>query len=153
MTSPRVAEPRAYTPAQRLIAIERGIAVSVRFLSPEWAEAVKAELNANDDFRQAAANQRATIQQVITSDGDGTHYWIVIADGEIDLGVGDVEGADATITQSYETAVNLATSELSVVTAFMTGKVKVTGNMGLLMGLQGALSQLPAAMQAIDTDY
>jgi putative sterol carrier protein len=127
--------------------------VSVRFLSPEWAEAVKAELNENDDFRKAAANQRATIQQVITSDGDGTHYWIVIADGEIDLGVGDVEGADATITQSYETAVKLATSELSVVTAFMTGKVKVAGNMGLLMGLQGALSQLPTAMQTIDTDY
>ena len=90
---------------------------------------------------------------MITSDDDETHYWIVIADGAIDLGVGDVEGADATITQSYETAVKLATSELSVITAFMTGKVKVAGNMGLLMGLQGALSQLPAAMQAIDTDY
>ncbi len=127
--------------------------MSVKFLSPEWAEAVKAKLNANDGFRQAAANQRATIQQVITSDDDETHYWIVIADGAIDLGVGDVEGADATITQSYETAVKLATSELSVITAFMTGKVKVAGNMGLLMGLQGALSQLPAAMQAIDTDY
>ncbi|MET0800514.1 MAG: SCP2 sterol-binding domain-containing protein [Actinomycetota bacterium] len=127
--------------------------MSVKFLSPEWAEAVKAKLNASDGFRQAAANQRATIQQVITSDDDETHYWIVIADGAIDLGVGDVEGADATITQSYETAVKLATSELSVITAFMTGKVKVAGNMGLLMGLQGALSQLPAAMQAIDTDY
>ncbi|MGH2629157.1 MAG: SCP2 sterol-binding domain-containing protein [Actinomycetota bacterium] len=127
--------------------------MSVKFLSPEWAEAVKAKLNANDDFHQAAASQRATIQQVITS-GDGeTHYWIVIADGAIDLGVGDIDAADATITQSYETAVKLARSELSVITAFMTGKVKVAGNMGLLMGLQGALSQLPAAMQAIDTDY
>ena len=45
--------------------------------------------------------------------------------------------------QSYDTAVKLAKSELSVVTAFMTGKVKVAGNMGMLMGLQGALSQLP----------
>ena len=64
--------------------------MSVKFLSPEWAEAVKAKLNASDGFRQAAANQRATIQQVITSDDDETHYWIVIADGAIDLGVGDV---------------------------------------------------------------
>ena len=69
------------------------------------------------------------------------------------MGVGDADGPDATITQSYETAVELAKSELSVVTAFMTGKVKVGGNMGLLMGLQGALSQLPGAMQAVDTDY
>ena len=127
--------------------------MAVKFLSTEWADAVKAKLNANDEFRSAASNQRATIQQIITDGGGDTHYWIVIADGAIDMGVGDADGPDATITQSYDTAVKLAKSELSVVTAFMTGKVKVAGNMGLLMGLQGALSQLPAAMQAVDTDY
>lgn len=127
--------------------------MSVQFLSTEWADAVKAELNANDAFRQAAASQRATIQQVITSSEGDTHYWIVIADGAIDMGVGDADAPDATITQSYDTAVKLAKSELSVVTAFMTGKVKVAGNMGMLMGLQGALSQLPTAMQAVETDY
>jgi len=127
--------------------------VSVQFLSTEWAEAVKAELNANGAFRQAAASQQATIQQVITSSEGDTHYWIVIADGAIDMGVGDADAPDARITQSYDTAVKLAKSELSVVTAFMTGKVKVAGNMGMLMGLQGALSQLPTAMQAVETDY
>ena len=127
--------------------------MSVKFLSTEWADAVKAELNTNDGFRQAATSQQATIQQVITSGEGDTHYWIVIADGAIDMGVGDADAPDATITQSYDTAVKLAKSELSVVTAFMTGKVKVAGNMGLLMGLQGALSQLPAAMQAVETDY
>jgi putative sterol carrier protein len=127
--------------------------VTVPFLSTEWADAVKAQLNANEEFRAAASGQNATIQQIITSDGDETHYWIEIADGTIDLGVGDADEPDATITQSYDTAVKLARSELSVVTAFMTGKVKVAGNMGLLMGLQGALSQLPTAMQAVDTDY
>ena len=132
---------------------QRRPAVSVKFLSTEWADAVKAELNANDAFRQAAASQQATIQQVITSDEGDTHYWIVIADGAIDMGVGDADAPDATITQSYDTAVKLAKSELSVVTAFMTGKVKVAGNMGMLMGLQGALSQLPTAMQAVETDY
>ena len=125
----------------------------VKFLSTEWADAVKTELNANDAFRQAATSQQATIQQVISSDEGDTHYWIVIADGAIDMGVGDADAPDATITQSYDTAVKLAKSELSVVTAFMTGKVKVAGNMGMLMGLQGALSQLPTAMQAVETDY
>jgi putative sterol carrier protein len=127
--------------------------VTVPFLSTEWADAVKAQLNANEEFRAAASGKNATIQQIITSDGNQTHYWIEIADGTIDLGVGDADEPDATITQSYDTAVKLARSELSVVTAFMTGKVKVAGNMGLLMGLQGALSQLPTAMQAVDTEY
>jgi putative sterol carrier protein len=127
--------------------------VTVPFLSTEWADAVKSQLNANEEFRTAASGKEATIQQIITSGGEETHYWIEIADGTIDMGVGDANEPDATITQSYETAVKLAKSELSVVTAFMTGKVKVAGNMGMLMGLQGALSQLPAAMQAVDTDY
>jgi putative sterol carrier protein len=127
--------------------------VAVQFLSSEWAEAVKAELNGDDAFRSAAGAHRATIQQVITSDEVETHYWIKIADGGIDLGVGDVEAPEATITQSYATAVALAKSELNAVTAFMTGKIKIAGNMGLLLGLQGALARLPVAMQAIDTQY
>ena len=127
--------------------------MSVKFLSEEWAAALKNELNANQAFRQAAADKRATIQQVITDDGVETHYWITIADGEIDLGVGDVEGEDALITQSYDSAAALARGELSPVTAFLTGKLKVTGNMGMILGLQGALSQLPAAMAEIDVEY
>jgi putative sterol carrier protein len=126
--------------------------VTVKFLSDEWAQALKAELNESEEFRKAAAGQHATIQQVITG-GDDTHYWITIEDGSIDLGVGDVEGEDATITQSYDSAAALARGELSPVTAFMTGKLKIAGNMGMILGLQGALAQLPAAMAKIDVVY
>jgi putative sterol carrier protein len=125
----------------------------VRFLSDEWAQALKAELNQSESFRQAAAGQQATIQQIITGGEGETHYWITIGDGVIDLGVGDVEGEDATITQSYDSAAALARGELSPVTAFMTGKLKIAGNMGLILGLQGALAQLPAAMAKIDVEY
>ncbi len=127
--------------------------MSVKFLSAEWAEALKNELNAADAFRQAAAGQHATIQQVITTDGGDTHYWIKLDDGTIDMGVGDVDAPDATITQSYDTAAKLARNELSAVTSFMTGKIKIGGNMGLLLGLQGAFAQLPDAMARIDVAY
>ena len=127
--------------------------MSVKFLSDGWAEALKQELNQSDAFRQAAAGQKATIQQVITGGDGDTHYWITIADGQIDLGVGDVEGEDATITQSYDAAAALAKGELSPVTAFMTGKLKIAGNMGLILGLQGVLAQLPPAMAKIDVEY
>jgi putative sterol carrier protein len=126
--------------------------MAVKFLSPEWAAALTTELNANDAFREASAAQHAKIQQIITGE-DESHYWIIFADGTIDMGVGDLEAPDATITQSYETAVKLAKSELSAVTAFMTGKIKIGGNMGLLLGLQGALTHLPAAMEKIDVEY
>jgi putative sterol carrier protein len=127
--------------------------VSVKFLSDEWAHALKAELNQSEEFRRAAAGQKATIQQVITGVEGETHYWITIDDGTIDLGTGDIESEDATITQSYDSAAALAKGELSPVTAFMTGKLKIGGNMGMILGLQGALAQLPAAMAKIDVEY
>lgn len=127
--------------------------MSVKFLSEEWAEALKRELDQSEDFRQAAAGKHATIQQVITGGERDTNYWITIADGTIDLGVGDVEGEDATITQSYDSAAALARGELSAVTAFMTGSLKIAGNMGLILGLQGAFAQVPAAMAKIDVEY
>ncbi|MGH2596832.1 MAG: SCP2 sterol-binding domain-containing protein [Actinomycetota bacterium] len=127
--------------------------MAVKFLSDEWALALKAGLNADAVFKEAAAGKTATIQQVISDGDDKTHYWIRIADGGIDMGLGDAEGPDATITETYETAVALAKSELSPVTAFMTGKIKVAGNMGLLLGLQNVLALLPTAMAAIDVEY
>jgi len=126
--------------------------MAVKFLSSEWASALTAELNANPAFREASAGQQARIQQIITG-SDEAHYWITFSDGAIDMGVGDIEEPDATITQSYETAVKLAKSELSAVTAYMTGKIKIGGSMGLLLGLQGALTHLPAAMEKIDVEY
>jgi putative sterol carrier protein len=127
--------------------------MSVKFLSEEWAEALKAALNQDEAFREAAGTVSARVQQVITDDGGETRYWIVIADGAIDMGIGDLDPVDATITQSYETAAALSKGELNAVTAFMTGKIKVAGNMGLLLGLQGALTRLPPAMSSIQTEY
>jgi len=127
--------------------------MSVKFLSEEWATALTAALNGDEAFRAAAAGVSARLQQVITHDGDETRYWIVIADGTIDMGIGDLDAVDATITQSYETAAALSQGEVNAVTAFMTGKIKISGNMGLLLGLQGALTRLPDAMRSIDTEY
>ena len=127
--------------------------MSMKFLSPEWVDALKAAVNGGPDFKQAAANQSARIQQVIsTSDGE-TRYWTTIDAGTIDMGIGDLERPDATINQSYDTAVALARRELSPVTAFMMGKIKVDGNMGLLLGLAGALGKLADAMAALDVEY
>ena len=125
----------------------------VKFLSDEWAQALKGVLNGDESFRQAAGTASAKLQQVITSADGEKRYWITIAGGQIDMGVGEMDSPDATIRQSYDTAVALANNQLSPVTAFMTGKIQVVGNMGLLLGLQAVLSKLPAAMQSLDVAY
>jgi putative sterol carrier protein len=128
--------------------------VSIPFLSDEWAAAVMETVNAGDEFAQAAGTQSARIQQVITRDADEpAHYWTIVHDGKIELGTGDIDNVDATITQGYATAVALAKREINPVTAFMMGKIKVDGNMGMLMGLAGALGKLADAMSTLDVDY
>ena len=110
--------------------------------------------NADEEFTKAAGTTSARIQQVISRDGgEPAHYWTIVDGGRIQLGVGDIENPDATITQGYDTAVALARREANPVTAFMMGKVKVDGNMGLLMGLAGALSKLADVMSRLDVEY
>ena len=80
---PSTADPgAAYTPRDRAPAASSTVAgnvgqergrrapMSVRFLSEEWAAALKEALNADEAFRSAAADTSARIQQVITQDGD-----------------------------------------------------------------------------------
>jgi putative sterol carrier protein len=128
--------------------------MAMRFLSPEWAEAFKAALNADPSFREGIAGQRVRLQNVITDvDGGEVRYWLRIEDGEVDLGFGDIESPDATITQSYATAAALARGELGQVAAFMSGKLKVSGDLIALMGLAGPFAALPEIMASLDVEY
>jgi putative sterol carrier protein len=132
---------------------ERGGNVAVKFLSEEWAQEVKGALQSNEQIKSAAGSMTAKIQQVITS-GDGeTRYWFKMEGGLIDLGMGDIETPDATITQDYETAAALSKGELTGTAAYMSGKLRVSGDLMKLMQLQGVLGQLPQALKDLDVEY
>lgn len=125
----------------------------VQFLSDEWANELKTRLNASDAFREGIGSTTARLQQVITSADGERRYWMRTQGGTIDMGQGDIEQPDATITQDYDTAAALARGGLNPVGAYMSGKLKIAGNLMLLMQLQGALAELPRVMQDMDVDY
>jgi putative sterol carrier protein len=127
--------------------------VPVRFLSEEWATELKERLNTSESFKKAAGMVAATLQQVIIGPEGERRYWMRIGNGSIDMGAGDIDTPDATISQDYETAVALAKSELNAVSAFMSGKIRIAGNMMLIMQLQAAIAELPRAMSEMDIDY
>ena len=54
----------------------------------------------------------------------------------------DVSAADTTIKVSWDDFQSLASGALDGMTAFMTGKLKVEGDMGNAMQLQGVLAKL-----------
>jgi putative sterol carrier protein len=71
---------------------------------------------------------------VFDIDGAGT-WTVAVDDGNVKVseGAGD---ADATISASEETFQKIAAGEQNATSAYMTGKLKVKGDMGAAMKLQ-----------------
>lgn len=128
--------------------------MGVKFLSEEWAQAVQDALNANETFKSSAGSQVARIQQVVTGPQGEQRYWFVMEGGEAKLGIGELDDPkDATITQDYDTAVAMSKNELTATAAYMSGKLRVAGDLMKLMSLQGALGQMPAVLKDLDVEY
>jgi putative sterol carrier protein len=69
-------------------------------------------------------------------DIDGAGKWKVdVRDGDVKVTEG-VEDADVTITTSEETFDKIVSGEQNATSAYMTGKLKVKGDMGAAMKLQ-----------------
>jgi putative sterol carrier protein len=69
-------------------------------------------------------------------DIDGAGKWKVdVRDGDVKVTEG-VEDADVTITTSEETFEKIVSGEQNATSAYMTGKLKVKGDMGAAMKLQ-----------------
>jgi putative sterol carrier protein len=69
------------------------------------------------------------------------------------MAIGTLDDADVTVKQSYDTATDIAKGDLNTQTAFMTGKLKVSGNLAKLMMHQAAIQQWGVAVSELDVDY
>lgn len=128
--------------------------MALTFLSDEYLADVESRLNAHEGFQGAAKGQSAKLQQQVEgAPGGDVRYWLSIDGGKVQVGRGDLEGAEATMIQSYETAVAMSKGELNGQSAFMQGKLKVNGNLMKLMQLQAAFGQMPAALESMDVEY
>jgi alkyl sulfatase BDS1-like metallo-beta-lactamase superfamily hydrolase len=69
-------------------------------------------------------------------DIEGEGQWhVTVADGKVDVTEGGGD-ADATITTNAETFEKIVAGEQNPTTAYMTGKLKITGDLGAAMKLQ-----------------
>ena len=69
-------------------------------------------------------------------DIEGEGEWLVkVADGALSVSEGGGD-ADATISTSSETFEKIVAGEQNATTAYMTGKLKIKGDMGAAMKLQ-----------------
>lgn len=132
----------------------KGDIVAVSFLTEEWASAVEDALNAHDGFKGAISNADLGLQFHVSETPHGdVSYYMKAAGGTAELAMGELEDADVTVSQTYDTASAISRGELNTQTAFMTGKLKVSGNLAKLMMHQAAIQQWQAAVKDIDVEY
>ncbi|HEU4321280.1 MAG TPA: SCP2 sterol-binding domain-containing protein [Acidimicrobiia bacterium] len=125
-----------------------------KFLTEEWARDVTAALNSHEGFKNAIGAADLAIQFETEDGPDGNvNYFLKSSGGTSNMALGDLEDADVTVKQSYDTATAIAKGDLNTQTAFMTGKLKVSGNLAKLMMHQSAIQQWGAAVSELDVDY
>ena len=67
---------------------------------------------------------------------------VIMLDGQANQVTEEDGAADTTIKTAWEDWEKMAAGELDGMTAFMTGKIKIEGDMSNAMQLQGVLSKL-----------
>jgi putative sterol carrier protein len=129
--------------------------MAVDFLTDEWMTSVADACNSHDGFTGATANTNLSLQFNVTDvpERGQVDYHITIGEGSIEIGGGTLEGADVTVANNYETAAAISKGELNTQVAFMTGKLKVTGDMAKLMMNQAALTQFANAAADVEVSY
>ena len=104
-----------------------------KWLSPEWFDETRA-LAADQPDRPGAS---ARMQYEVTGgpEGEVKYYW-VLEDGHLrESALGVLADAEVTLTTAWSDAVAIQKAEFDANAAFMQGKVKVAGNMGMVLAL------------------
>jgi putative sterol carrier protein len=124
------------------------------FLSEDHMAAGTAALNEDAGFAAAMNGVDLSLQFTVTDAPSGEiDYYLTVGDGAAVLALGTLDDADASVGSDYATAAAIAKGELNVQMAFMTGKIKVGGNMAKVMMYQGLINEFARVSSTLDLDF
>jgi putative sterol carrier protein len=126
-----------------------------RYLTPEWLDAAQRAVEADQHLAAATADVRLTVQQLVTDGPDGdVAYFVAIDRGAVRVGKGEAPAATVTFIQDWDTAAAIGRGVLSAQGAFMTGRIRVRGDLPELVehgNLFGAVDDVFAELRAQTT--
>jgi putative sterol carrier protein len=125
--------------------------MTYQFLTEEWMTAAKAIREKYAD-QVPAVTVSIRMNQVITDVpfGDGTvKSYLDTSSGSVEMELGELEAADLTVTTDYDTArkVFVDQDQAAGMQAFMSGKIKVQGDMMKMMAMQTGMPQTDITKQ------
>jgi predicted lipid carrier protein YhbT len=110
------------------------------FLSPEWLDAMIA---AATTAHLRAGDIDLAIEQVVTGRPAGEVAWTVrVHDGRVEVESGRTPAPSISFTVDADTAQAIHSGRQSAQAAFMTGRLRLGGDVALLLDHQGTLSEL-----------
>jgi hypothetical protein len=122
----------------------------VRYLSPQWIDAARQAVAADDALPAALAEITLTVEQTVEDGPDGTVSWhITIHDGRVTITPGPAAGSDLRFTTSYDTAAQIASGALAAQRAFAEGRLRVGGDLSLLIAHQRAVAAIDDALAPV----
>ena len=90
--------------------------------------------------KDKAAGVNATIQFDLSGDNGG-QWWIKIADGEAQSGQGTTESPNLTLLADVNDYMKISLGQMDGTAAFMQGKLKIKGDMGLAIKMQSLFNR------------
>ncbi len=128
--------------------------MAVKFLSPEWLAEITTALENHQGFQEAVRGVDMGIQfNVLDAPFGNTGYNLVITPQAVTISLGMRDDLDITISQNYEVASAIMRGDLNVQAAFITGKIKVSGNLAKLMVHRRGVEEWLAAVANIEVQY
>jgi hypothetical protein len=122
----------------------------VRYLSPAWIEAAGAAVAGDDRLGAALAGVTLTVEQVVTGGPGGEVVWsLAVEDGKVSLTPGPAPRSDLRLTSDYATAAAVAAGALGAQRAFVEGRLRVGGDLSLLITHQRALAAVDDALAGV----
>ena len=118
---------------------------SVRYLSPEWIEAVSSRIAASKSIQALAKDHSVGVTQVVTGTpfGDVT-YNFQVGDGRATFTEGVASPEDVRFSESWQTALAVNNDTLSPDEAILLGHVTFTGDHTKLVAAGEVFAELDA---------
>jgi hypothetical protein len=122
--------------------------MSVRYLSLEWIQAIQAAIDeAKPDTNK---HDPVGITQVVTGGPEGTVlYHLQASSDSLRFAAGPADLEDVRFTQSWETAVAVATEQLAAPEAFLKGLITIEGDTDKLVASQPVFAALEPIFQHV----
>lgn len=121
----------------------------VAFLSDGWIEALDRAAGANPGLRQATSNLAMVVEQEVTGveglagvDAERVTYHLCFDHGSVSVRAGHAPDATVRFSQDLATAVEIVRGIASAQRAFMSGRLRVGGDLTALLANAEVLAEL-----------